>query len=776
MNEFEETSAAARALAAVPFFSALTPVDLSKLAGVLEDRWLEAGSVVFESGVTGDALYVLREGVAERRVAGSAIGRIHALDVFGELALLTDEPRSASIVAVTPIRVWSLPRARFDALVRAEPELMLHLSAAIGVELARTRRMLGELQRELEEWISERLAALEPHERDLVEAAALFECPPRAVLARLTDAEPQAIPERLRELDRVTPLLHECDSSYAVPAAIRHALVRRLDAEHRKAAVAARVCAVANELERAGNLRDAASAYAAAGARADASRVLSRLPHAHRTPVARDADEHAATIRAENTQVVADAPESPTRRVKLKNIAALALALAPFFFWASPPPEGLTPAGWQALLTIVSAALLFAFELLPEAVVALALLAVWVVTGIAEPRVALDGFATQAWVLVLAVLAVGVAVGNTGLLYRVALLALGRRPAGWSSRCLTLALVGTAVTPTLPNATSRMALAAPMVREVSEALGYEPRSRAATGLALAALVGFGQMAGLFLTGSSVGLLVHALLPAELRTEFDFFGWFVAALPLHLVLFILALLVVRLRYRPRTEATSAEDRLALQRAVLGPMRRDERLCLIVLIGLIAGFLTEPLHGVNGAWIGVLALLALAAGGALDTSLLRTGVNWPFLVFFGVITSLATVFDTLDIDSWFAARLTGPIGDSGASGLVFCLALALAGFALAFVVRWQAAAPLLTLIALPVAGAAHVHPFLVALISLVSTQVWFFPYQSTVYLALYHGAGDLFTHEAVRPLAWTWGALVLISIAAAYPAWWAMRLVG
>src|ERR687891_97481 len=133
MTEFEETTASAQALTAVPFFAALTPVDLAKLAGVLEDRWIDAGTVVFESGGEGDALYILREGTAERRVAGSAIGLIHPLAVFGELALLTDEPRSASIVAVTPIRVWVLPRSRFDALLRGEPELMFHLSAAIGL-------------------------------------------------------------------------------------------------------------------------------------------------------------------------------------------------------------------------------------------------------------------------------------------------------------------------------------------------------------------------------------------------------------------------------------------------------------------------------------------------------------------------------------------------------------------------------------------------------------------------------------------------------------------
>jgi anion transporter len=646
MNDLEDPGSAARALAAVPFFGTLTPVDLAKLAGVLEDRWIDAGTVVFESGGTGDSLYILRHGTAERRVEGASIGLIHPLAVFGELALLTDEPRSASIVAVTPIRVWVLPRTRFDALLRGEPELMFHLSAAIGLELAKTRRALAALQR---------------------------------------------------------------------------------------------------GLEREGKKIDLEAAVASTGGTA-ATRV---------SPVA---------------------PETSLRgRKSLKWIVSIALALTPFLFWTTTPPAGLSPAAWQALLSIVAAAVLFASEALPEAVVALALLAVWVVGGITAPRVALDGFATQAWVLVLAVLAVGVAVGNTGLLYRIGLVALGRKPASWFSRCLTLALVGLAVTPTLPNATSRMALAAPMVREVAEALGYEPGTRAATGLGLAALLGFGQMAGLFLTGSSVGLLVHGLLPDEIRLQFGFLGWFIAALPLHLVLFTAALLAISTLYKPVTTAVSTGDRLALQRAVLGPMRREEKICVIVLLGMIGGFVSEPLHGVNGAWIGVTALVALAATGTLDTTMLRTGVNWPFLVFFGVITSLASVFDTLDIDVWFAARLTEPIRELAANGLVFCLALAIAGFMIAFVVRWQAAAPLLTLIALPAAGAAGVHPFLVALISLVSTQVWFLPYQSTVYLALYHGSSELFTHRDARPLAWLWGALVLLSIVAAYPVWRAMRLV-
>lgn len=767
MSEGQESLAAAQALAAVPMFAGLDPVDLAKLAGVLEERWFDAGSVVFEAGGDGDGLYIMREGVAERRVSGSAIDRIVPYESFGQLSLLTDEPRSASVVSVTAVRVWMLPRVRFDALLRGEPDLMLHLSAAIGMDLARTRRALGELQREVDTWVAGRLRELDPGQRDLVEAAALFERAPLAVLARLACVDEDRARIRLASLARQSPLLRDEPDGYRVPVAIARSLQRGLQAEHRHTALAARVCAVAAELEQLGQRNPAAAAYRAAGAESDAARMRVRSATAVRSP-----GEHEPSA-----DPGAPGPVLPVRRpLPLRRLAGLLLGLLPLSLWTMTPPDGLSPAGWQALLTVVAAAILFATEALAEEVIALALVASWVVTGLVAPRVALDGFASQPWILVLAVLAVGVAVGNTGLMYRVALAALGRRPAGFASRCITLGLVGTAVTPTLPNATSRTALAAPMVREIAEALGFEPGGRAATGLALAALIGFGQMAGLFLTGSSVGLLVHGLLPDAVRGEFGFAGWFIAALPLHLLLFAGGLSAVVWLYRPTTAAENPGDRLALQRAVLGPMRADEKLCLAVLVGLIAGFLTEPWHGINGAWLGVGALVVLALGRALDTTMVRTGVNWPFLLFFGAISSLATVFNTLGVGTWLGARLAGLIQSMALGSLSFCLLLALVGFCLSFIVRWQAAAPLLTLVALPAAGAAQVHPFLVALVALVSTQVWFLPYQSTVYLALYHGSGECFSHRHARALAWLWGLLVLVSIALSVPVWRMMGLVG
>ena len=788
-QEASDPRAAAAILASSPLFASLTPIDRAKLAAVLEDRAVPAGEVVFEAGGRGDALYILRSGTAERWVAGSAIGTLVPPDIFGELALLTDEPRSASVVARTPLLVWVLPRARFQPLLQAEPELLLRLSAAVSRQLAAARATLGELQSELDGWVSERLAELTPRQRNLVQLAAVLERLDPELLALATESSPNAAEPELAEIASRSPLIAGDVRGYRVPTAIRGAVVRCLDTAElrRRLGPGARETALA--LQARGEIVAAMALYLASGSTDDARRLYGAAPEPVRRALLRD-DRLPSEWRAqlglgataepwrEAASGTDSPPDHPPRagdvRARLRLLGALAAALPLVILWSSPPP-GLAVEGWRALLVLIAGALLLAFDVFPDAIVALLMAAGWVVPGVVEARVALAGFSSEAWLLVLSVLAVGVAVGNTGLLYRAALIALTRAPTAYAWRVLVLALVGILVTPTIPNATSRVALAAPIVREVAEALSYQAGSRAAAGLGLAALVGFGQMAGLFLTGSSVGLLVHGLLPPETRAQFGFGAWFLAALPVHLVLFALAIGAIVVWYRPEVTTEEGARRLALQRAVLGRTSRAEWLSLTVLVGLVAGFLTEPFHQIDPSWWGVAALVLLVQGGVLDATTLRTGVNWSFLIFFGAITSLGSVFSALQIDRWLAELLATPVGALAATPTLFCIGLALAGFALSLVVRWQAAAPLLTLVATPAASAAGIHPFLVALIALVATQAWFLPFQSTLYLAIYHGSGELFSHTQARRLALVWGPMVLLALVTAVPVWRWMGLL-
>ena len=99
-----------------------------------------------------------------------------------------------------------------------------------------------------------------------------------------------------------------------------------------------------------------------------------------------------------------------------------------------------------------------------------------------------------------------------------------------------------------------------------------------------------------------------------------------------------------------------------------------------------------------------------------------------------------------------------------------------YAVTLVMRWQAAAPLLTISLAPVGQAAGIDPWIIGLIALMACNGFFLPYQSTTYLALYHGTnGRLFGHHQARPTAIAYGVMTLIALCASVPLWHLMGLL-
>ncbi len=466
---------------------------------------------------------------------------------------------------------------------------------------------------------------------------------------------------------------------------------------------------------------------------------------------------------------------SPLRRVLGGALAALILGVT----WTTAPPAGLGPVGWRALGTLGAMVPILALDVLPEGILALATIAVWTLGGVVPGRVGLAGFSTPSWLLVVAVLAFGAALASTGLLYRLALGIVGRARGGFTGHATALALAGVVLGPAVPNATGRVAFLAPALGELIEALGYTPGSRPAAGLALAALVGFGQMGAVFLTSSTTAVLAHAVLPPDVRAETGWIGWAARAAPANALLLGGMLAALVWLYRPRPgDRLAAEPRagvLALQRALLGRPSRAEWLCLAAGAGLLLGFLTQSLHGIEPAWLAVLALGALASLRVVTADTLR-GVNWNFALFFGMLASLSDVLAVTGVDRWLASLVGDVTGGLARAPVMLVGGLAILGVLTSLVLRWQAAAPLLTIAASPVAAAAGLSPLVVAIVATIACNGFLVPYQSTTYLALYHGTGGrLFDHRLARPAALAYGVASLLALCASVPAWRWMGLL-
>jgi cAMP-dependent protein kinase regulator len=124
------------ALAAVPFLAGLDAAARADVAAAMRERRVAAGEVVIREGEEGDFFYLVASGRFAASVAGAPAREYAGAGHFGELALLHDCPRAATVACVAPGALWALGRADFrraavgaagarrtarEALLRAAP-------------------------------------------------------------------------------------------------------------------------------------------------------------------------------------------------------------------------------------------------------------------------------------------------------------------------------------------------------------------------------------------------------------------------------------------------------------------------------------------------------------------------------------------------------------------------------------------------------------------------------------------------------------------------------
>jgi len=105
--------AALALLRAIPIFEPLPLPELERLALALGHDHVEAGATVFAEGDPGDRFYVIRSGEAEVVIGGDRVRTLGAGEFFGEIALVRDVPRTATIRAVTDLELGTLERDVF---------------------------------------------------------------------------------------------------------------------------------------------------------------------------------------------------------------------------------------------------------------------------------------------------------------------------------------------------------------------------------------------------------------------------------------------------------------------------------------------------------------------------------------------------------------------------------------------------------------------------------------------------------------------------------------
>jgi CRP-like cAMP-binding protein len=128
--------AALATVAAVPLFEPLPPTSLEKLARAAVAESFPAGTAVVVEGERGDTFHVIVEGLLEVSADGRRLRVLGPGDFFGEIALIRDVPRTASVSAATDSVVLTIRRMDFLSAVLGNPESAETVEATVSARTA----------------------------------------------------------------------------------------------------------------------------------------------------------------------------------------------------------------------------------------------------------------------------------------------------------------------------------------------------------------------------------------------------------------------------------------------------------------------------------------------------------------------------------------------------------------------------------------------------------------------------------------------------------------
>jgi CRP/FNR family transcriptional regulator len=119
----------------VPLFADLDNRELQQIANSMRERRFRAGDTVTQEGAGGVGFFVVEEGQADVTVQGQAKGSVGPGDYFGEIALINESPRTATITARTDLLCYGMTPWDFRPLVESNSTIAWKLLTAMAEKM-----------------------------------------------------------------------------------------------------------------------------------------------------------------------------------------------------------------------------------------------------------------------------------------------------------------------------------------------------------------------------------------------------------------------------------------------------------------------------------------------------------------------------------------------------------------------------------------------------------------------------------------------------------------
>jgi CRP/FNR family cyclic AMP-dependent transcriptional regulator len=166
----------AQELATVKLFELLDEDELNELAASIDTEFVDAGQTLFNAGDYGESLYIVNSGEVELFIKDTAGQKIvlkiaEEDDIFGEISMLDNRPRSATAKALTDTELFVLDRDDLLLLFQKKPDAGLNMLAAMSTMLREADNLLRtRVSRNVNEEMEEKLSTSRIGSRGLAAA------------------------------------------------------------------------------------------------------------------------------------------------------------------------------------------------------------------------------------------------------------------------------------------------------------------------------------------------------------------------------------------------------------------------------------------------------------------------------------------------------------------------------------------------------------------------------------------------------------------------------
>jgi CRP/FNR family transcriptional regulator, cyclic AMP receptor protein len=124
-----------RLIASVPLFAGLSKKEVAQVASIADELDFKPDKILIREGEPGREFFILVEGGADVTRAGKPVATHTAGDFFGEIALMCDSPRGATVTTTEPSVALVITDRDFKTLVKKSPQIALKVMQAVGDRL-----------------------------------------------------------------------------------------------------------------------------------------------------------------------------------------------------------------------------------------------------------------------------------------------------------------------------------------------------------------------------------------------------------------------------------------------------------------------------------------------------------------------------------------------------------------------------------------------------------------------------------------------------------------